>query len=362
MRSLFRLFSHDREDDLDSPSPQGPKVINLALQGGGSHGAFTWGVLDRLLEEDAYLKIEGLSGTSAGAMNVAIFAQGYIKGGAFGARELLDQYWRGVSKLASFGMSRRNLMDKMVGNWNLDQSAGAAMLTTWQRMVSPYQTNPLNINPLRDMIAQMVDFDSIRKSTKFHLFICATHVETGKARVFAREELTLDALMASACLPLAFHAVEIDGSPYWDGGYTANPALMPLIESATSPDLVLVPITPFSRPGTPGKPVEIINRSNEISFTTPLLAELKTIALARKLVRDQTIRSEEAERYARLRLHMLSAEDDMREFGAASKFNVQLDFLLRLKELGRNAADRWLKANWDNIGHRPSVDLETLVK
>lgn len=360
MRSLFRLFSHDRDGDLDSPAHNGPKVINLALQGGGSHGAFTWGVLDRVLEEDAYLKIEGLSGTSAGAMNAAIFAQGYTAGGAFGARDLLDQYWRGVSKLASFGVTRRNLMDKLVGNWNLDHTPGAAMLTTWQRMVSPYQTNPLNINPLRDMIGPMIDFDLIRKSSKFNLFICATEVESGRPRIFSRKELSLDALMASACLPLAFQAVQIDGAPYWDGGYTANPALMPLIETATSPDLVLVPITPFSRPGVPGKPVEIINRANEISFTTPLLAELRTIALARKLVMDQPIRSEEAERFARLRLHMLAAEDEMREFGAASKFNVQLDFLLRLKDIGRHAADRWLKANWDNIGHRPSMDVDSI--
>ncbi len=361
MRSLLRLFSHDRDGDRPSPVPQGPKVVNLALQGGGSHGAFTWGVLDRLLEEDAYLKIEGLSGTSAGAMNAAIFAQGYIKGGAFGARDLLDQYWRGVSKLASFGVARRNMVDKMMGNWNLDQNPGAAMLTTWQRMVSPYQTNPLNINPLRDMIEQMIDFDAIRNSSKFRLFICATRVETGRPRVFERKELTLDALMASACLPLTFQAVTIDGEPYWDGGYTANPALMPLIETASSPDLVLVPITPFSRPGTPGKPVEIINRANEIGFAVPLLSELNTIALARKLVLDQPIRSEEAERFARLRLHMLSAENEMREFGAASKFNVQLDFLLRLKEIGRNAADRWLKANWDHLGHRPSVDVDAIV-
>lgn len=333
-----------------------PKTLNLALQGGGSHGAFTWGVLDRLLDEDN-LTIEGISGTSAGAMNAAALLQGHCKGGNKGAKESLDNFWRGVADIAGFG-AQRGMLNQMLGNWNVDLSPGAMMLDAWTRMFSPYQTNPFNYNPLRDLLAKMLDIDLIRGCNAIKIFICATDVETGHARIFTREELTVDALLASGCLPFTFQAVEIDGKPYWDGGYVGNPALFPLIYNCESPDIAVVQINPFTRPGTPETPTDIINRLNEISFNSALLGEMRAIGFVQKLIEEDHLKSEEAARLKNMNMHMIGAEDEMRKLGASSKFDASLDFLLQLKETGRKAADAWLKQNWDAIGVRSSVDIK----
>jgi NTE family protein len=336
------------------------KTLNLALQGGGSHGAFTWGVLDRLLEEDSRLKIEGISGTSAGALNGAVLLQGYVKGGAAAARAELAKFWEGVGKLAAFEPPQRSPMDQMLGNWNIDASPWAMMADAMQRMFSPYQSNPLNFNPLRDLVQGMIDVETIRACDTIKLFISAANVETGRIRIFENKELTVAVLMASACLPLAFQAVEIDGTPYWDGGYVGNPALFPLIYNCKSPDIAIVQVNPLVRPGTPSTPAEIVNRLNEITFNASLIGEMRAISFVQRLVDEDHLKSEEAARLKRMNMHVIGDEDKMRALGATSKMNAQIDFLLYLKGIGRDAAGKWLKDNWDAIGERSSIDIKKM--
>lgn len=333
------------------------KKINLALQGGGSHGAFTWGVLDRFLEEDDRLKIEGISGTSAGAMNAVVLLQGFEAGGAQGARKALSTFWEGIGEISRFSAPQRSWFDQLMGNWNIDSSVGNMMIDMWQRMFSPYQLNPMNYNPLRDMLEKIVDVETIRHSAAIKIFVCATNVETGKPRIFERQEFTLDALLASSCLPFTFQAVSVDGVPYWDGGYVGNPSIFPLIYSCETPDIVLVQINPLNRPGTPQTPTDIINRLNEISFNASLMGEMRAIAFVQYLVEQDHLKNEEATRLKKINMHVVSAEKAMNAFGTASKSNSHTDFLLHLKELGRHTAETWLKANWDNIGERSSVDI-----
>ena len=339
------------------PVRSGVKKINLALQGGGSHGAFTWGVLDRLLDEDEHLKIEGISGTSAGAMNAAALLQGYDVAGAKGAKQSLDAFWQGIGKLANFGLPQRSVYDQWFGNWNLDKSPAAMMMDAWQHTFSPYQTNPFNLNPLRDMLTKMLDVETIRTSDTIKIFVCATNVETGRPRVFERKEFCIDAVMASSCLPFAFQAVIVDGAPYWDGGYVGNPSLFPLIYECESPDVVLVQINPLVRPGIPDTPTEIMNRLNEISFNASLMGEMRAIAFVERLVEQDHLKSEEAGRLKKMNMHIIGAEKKMSAFGAASKSNASLDFLLHLKELGRETAEAWLSENWDAIGDHSSIDV-----
>lgn len=333
------------------------KKINLALQGGGSHGAFTWGVLDRLLEEDDELKIEGISGTSAGAMNAVMLLQGYETGGAEGARKALSTFWHGIGELSEFISPQRSWVDQVMGNWNIDSSLSNMMMDMWQRMFSPYQFNPMNYNPLRDILEKMVDVETIRRSESIKIFVCATNVETGKPRIFECQEFTLDALLASSCLPFTFQAVHVEKTPYWDGGYVGNPSIFPLIYQCKTPDIVLIQINPLNRPGTPQTPAEIINRLNEISFNASLIGEMRAIAFVQYLVEQDHLKGEEAARLKKINMHVVCAEKAMNEFGAASKTNSHTDFLLHLKELGRRTADTWLKDNWNAIGQRSSIDI-----
>ena len=338
----------------------GTKTVNLALQGGGSHGAFTWGVLDRLLEEDRLL-IEGVSGTSAGAMNAAMMAQGWHRGGREGARRELDQFWNRIGGLAMFLPPQRSLFDRVSGNWNIDRSPTTYVTDLTQYAFSPYQTNPMGVNPVRDLLVEMLDEKSIRDCQHIKIFITATSVETGKPRVFERDELTTEAIMASATLPFTFHATEIDGLPYWDGGYMGNPSIWPMIYACKSPDVVIIQINPLVRPGTPKTTVEIINRVNEISFNSSLLAELRAIAFVQRLIADGLLKEGVRRDLKHMFIHMIEAERAMIDLGAASKMNAELDFLLHLKELGRHTADRWLTATWGEIGKRNSVDLKALL-
>jgi NTE family protein len=335
----------------------GRKTINLALQGGGSHGAFTWGVLDRLLEEER-LWIEGISGTSAGALNAAILAQGFVKrGGRQGARDELDYFWGKVSELARFSPVHRSAFDHVLGNWNIDGSPGSVWLDLVERLFSPYQLNPMNLNPLRDLLTDHLDIAAIQACDPLKLFVCATNVETGHARIFTRDEVTLDALLASACLPFTFQAVEIDGVPYWDGGYMGNPVIFPLIYYCDSRDVALVQINPLVRKGTPRSATEIANRLNEISFNSALIAEMRAIAFVQRLIEGRNLKGEAVARLKHMRIHMIGNEEKMRALGVTSKMNADLDFLLYLKELGRTTAEEWLKANWAAIGERSSLDI-----
>ncbi|MGH2373115.1 MAG: patatin-like phospholipase family protein, partial [bacterium] len=253
-----------------------PKPINLALQGGGAHGAFTWGVLDTLLEDER-IEIEAISGTSAGAMNAAVLADGMMEGGCEGGRRALEEFWSAVSRAALGSPLKRSVWDMMTGNWNLDFSPSYLFLDQLSRLASPYQTNPLNLNPLRDLVLRQVNFERLRRCDCIKLFISATSVRTGKVKVFKHAELSIDALMASACLPLLFQAVEIDGEAYWDGGYMGNPVLFPFFYRCRHPDVVIVQINPLEREDTPTTAPEIMDRVNEITFNSSLMSEFRAI-------------------------------------------------------------------------------------
>ncbi|AYG64184.1 patatin-like phospholipase family protein [Rhizobium jaguaris] len=333
-----------------------PLRVDLALQGGGAHGAFSWGVLDRLLEEP-WLLIEGISGTSAGAMNAAVMAHGYTANGAAGARDALEAFWRKVSEAARFSPFRRGPLDFLLGRWTLDNSPVFVAMDMMARIFSPYDLNPGGSNPLRAILAETVDFEQLAASP-IKLFVTATNVRTGRGRVFRNSELTPDVLLASACLPTLFQAVEIDGEAYWDGGYAGNPTITPLARECTSQDTILVQINPVERPGTPRSAREILNRINEVSFNAVLLKELKMIALLRKVAQ---LDDDEGARWASMRIHRV-ASDAMTDLGYSSKLNAEWEFLTMLHKEGRRSADAFLKAHGGDLGRRSSLDLDILLE
>jgi NTE family protein len=329
------------------------KIINLALQGGGSHGAYTWGVLDRLLEEDR-LKVEGISGTSAGAMNAAVMAMGMARGGREGARLELAGFWQDVATAGRSGPFSRPPFERFFTGWNSDFSPGRMFMETLSRFLSPYQLNPLNLNPLRRVLGEHVDFKELAKHEPIKLYISATHVRTGKIRVFECKDLSLDAVMASACLPTVFQTVWVDGEPYWDGGFMGNPAIFPLIYGTQSADVIIVQINPIHRHEVPESTNDIADRVNEISFNSSLMREMRAIEFVARLVETEKL---DQNRYKRMRIHMIEAEQEMGDLGLASKLDSDWNFLQYLKNIGRNAADKWLKANWSGVGERSTVDI-----
>lgn len=333
------------------------KAINLALQGGGAHGAFTWGVLDRLLE-DKRLTFEAISGTSAGAMNAVVLAAGMGRNGTSGAREALHDFWSAVSQGAQSSPIRRTPIDVLMGNWSLDTSPGLIMFDLISRLVSPYDFNPLNINPLKDVLEGIVDFEMVRKSTDLKLFISATNVHSGRARVFHCHELTADVIMASACLPYVFQAVEIDGESYWDGGYMGNPVLYPFFYECDSADILLVQINPIERSETPTSARDILNRMNEITFNSSLIKELRSIEFVTRLIDGGKLDGKE---YMRARMHRIDGEDHLKPINASSKMNAEWDFLTHLRDSGRETADQWLDENFDSIGKESTLDLRALI-
>ncbi|MGY8681680.1 patatin-like phospholipase family protein [Bradyrhizobium sp. UFLA05-153] len=328
--------------------------IDLALQGGGSHGAFTWGVLDRLLEE-AWLDIVAISGTSAGAMNAAVLADGWTAGGAKGAREALDQYWRRVSRAAAFSPLQRSPLDRLMGRWTLDTSPAYVFTDLMSRLFSPYDL-PVDYNPLRKVLAESIDFERLAGS-EIKLFITATRVRTGRGRIFRNAEITADVLLASACLPTMFRAIEIDGEPYWDGGFAGNPTITPLVRESDAYDTILVQINPTERPEDPRSAAEILNRLNEISFNSPLMKELRMIALLRQAADPG---SGEGARWARMRTHRIKS-DILTTFGASSKLNAEWQFVSMLRAEGRLAASEFLERHGDDLGRRSTADLDVLL-
>jgi NTE family protein len=332
-----------------------PLLIDLALQGGGSHGAFTWGVLDRLLEEP-WLHIAAISGTSAGAMNAAVLADGWTDGGAEGARAALDQYWQRVSRAAAFSPLQRSPLDRLMGRWTFDTSPVYIAMDLMSRLLSPYDLNPMGLNPLRSILAESIDFERLARSP-IKLFVTATNVHTGRGRIFRNAEITADVLLASACLPTMFRAVEIDGEPYWDGGYAGNPTITPLIRESDAHDTILVQINPRERPETPRSAADILNRINEISFNSPLMKELRMIALLRQVADPGT---GEGARWAQMRTHRI-ATDLLTQLGASSKLNAERDFLALLRTEGRRAASQFLHASIADLGKRSTIDLDLLL-
>ena len=332
-----------------------PVLVDLALQGGGAHGAFTWGVLDRLLEEP-WLVIDGVSGTSAGAMNAAVMVEGHAKAGAEGARAALEQFWKRVSDAAKFSPFRRGPLEILSGRWTLEYSPLFLAADVAARMFSPYDLNPTGINPLRAILEESIDFKALTKSS-IKVFITATNVRTGRGRVFRNAEFTPDVLLASGCLPTMFQAVEVDGEPYWDGGYSGNPTIAPLVRECKSHDTILVQINPVERPGTPKSASDILNRLNEISFNSPLMKELRAIALLRQCVDPG---HSEGALWAGMRIHRI-ATDAMLELGHSSKMIAEWKFFCMLRDEGRRTAGEFLDAHAGDLGKRSSFDLETLL-
>jgi NTE family protein len=289
-----------------------PVLVDLALQGGGSHGAFTWGVLDRLLEEP-WIKIEAISGTSAGAMNAAVLVDGWSRGSADGARAAVDTYWRRVSRAAAFSPLQRSPLERLMGRWTLDTSPAYLAIDLMSRVFSPYDLNPMGFNPLRQILAESIDFERLAASP-IKLFITATNVHTGRGRIFRNGQITPDVLLASACLPTMFQAVEIDGEAYWDGGFAGNPTITPLVRESDAHDTILVQINPRERLNTPRTAGDILDRLNEISFNSPLMKELRMIALLRQAADPG---HGEGARWAGMRTHRIMT-DKLAEFGASN--------------------------------------------
>jgi NTE family protein len=338
------------------PIDDDPVLIDLALQGGGAHGAFTWGVLDRFLEETR-LRIEGISGTSAGAMNAAVLAHGHAAGGANGAKSALEDFWRRVSQTARFSPFQRTPLDMMLGRWTMDTSPIFLAFDIAARVFSPYDLNPHGANPLRDILAECVDFAGLGQSP-IRLFVTATNVRTGRGRVFRNSELTPDVLLASACLPTLFQAIEIDGEPYWDGGYAGNPTITPLVRECASSDTVLVQVNPIERPGTPRSAREILDRLNEVSFNSPLMKELRMIAVLRQVANTGDC---EGARWAGMRIHRI-ASSMMTELGYSSKLNAEWEFFCMLRDEGRRCAHAFLDDHVQDVGRRSTLDLDLFLE
>ena len=336
----------------------GQKKVNLALQGGGAHGAFTWGILDAILE-DGRLDIEGITGTSAGAMNAVVFAQGYLEGGREGARKALETFWQNVSESGSVGGAPQNLVDKLFNPFGFDTSPAYWWLDFVTHYTSPYEFNPLDLNPLRDILEKTVSFEKVRACKEIKLFIAATNVHTGKIAIFRREELTAAHIMASACLPFIFRAVEIDGVPYWDGGYTGNPPLWPLFYETKSPDILIVQINPVERQETPKTARDIQNRLNEITFNDTLLHELRAVAFVQKLYDEGKLPPDQ---YMRPFIHRIDGAEPLKQFSAASKLDASWPALQVMRDIGRKAGKAWLDTNYESIGKTDTLDLkETLA-
>jgi NTE family protein len=334
------------------------KPVSLALQGGGAHGAFTWGVLDALLA-DGRLEIVAISGTSAGAMNAVVAASGLQQDGPDGARAALEAFWRRVSAAALFSPVRRGLLDALLGTWSLDASPGLAAFDALTRVTSPYQFNPLNLNPLREVLEASADFAAVRRCERMKLFISATNVETGRVQLFDRHGLTADMVMASACLPYLFQTVVIDGVPYWDGGFMGNPALFPLFEVRETKDIVIVQINPVERKGVPRTAREIQDRMNEITFNASLLAELRAIDFVRRLLNAGAV---SRERYRKMRLHLIEDGEALGPLGASSKLNAEWEFLTHLRDIGQRTARRWLDMHFDALGRSSTVDIRAMFR
>jgi NTE family protein len=326
------------------------KTINLALQGGGSHGAFTWGVLDRLLEEER-LCFEGISATSAGAINAVVLADGLAAGGRTEARNALRRYWKKVSDAATSGIFRPSPFDRANPDYGLEHSPGYRFMESLSYFASPYQMNPLNFNPLKDLLLEVIDFERVREQQAVKLFLSATNVETAKVKIFEGKDLDADRVLASACLPLMMQAVRIAGKYYWDGSFTGNPAIFPLLFNCDSPDIMMIHITPADRPGVPTTSPSIMNRMQEISFNTSLIREMRTIAYLTGLIDSGKFEGK------RMLVHLIEAEDLIRELSWSSRLNGDWNFLTHLYDQGRVRADAWLTANFSRIGVASTVDL-----
>jgi NTE family protein len=333
------------------------KKINLALQGGGAHGAFTWGVLDSLLA-DARIEIEGISGASAGAINAVMLADGLARGGPEEARKRLADLWRAVSVNGELPAIERAVVDRLLAVLPFEGSPAQAWFDALSRFWSPYDANPLNINPLKDLIERFVDFDALRASGGLKLFISATNVFTGRLRVFPREKITAEVVMASACLPLLFQAVEIEGIPYWDGGYVGNPPIFPFFRATDTEDVLIVQINPLDQHVTPRAQGEIMNRINEITFNSSLIAEYRAIDFVTRLIDQGRLpRGQGPGEYRRINVHRIALDSAFKQLTADSRLDSDFSFFELLRNGGQRAGQDFLSKHFDDIGVRSTVDL-----
>jgi NTE family protein len=346
--------AHASSSKLQSnPQAGGQKLVNLALQGVGSHGAFTWGALDRLLEEER-LGLDGISATSAGAVNAALLAYGLAVGGREGAKKSLDRYWRRLSEMTSAGIFQPSLLDKIYGNFGLDHSPGFLWTDGLSKLLSPYQLNPLNYNPFKTLLEEVIDFEVLRRQRAVKLFLCATNVRSGKVKIFGSEELRSDHVVASSCQPLMMHAVEIDGEHYWDGGFMGNPALFPVIYTCEARDIVLIHLTPTERQENPMTSHAILSRMQEVTFNSSVMREMRVVAFVSQLIDEGKIADGK-----RMLLHTIDGEDVIGSLSNSSKLNGDWDFLQHLYTIGHERADEWLKSNFDRIGVETTIDLQS---
>jgi len=328
-----------------------PSRLNLALQGGGAHGAFTWGVLEALIE-DPRIRFEGLSGSSAGAMNAVVMADGWAKGGRDGARQGLADFWTEVGRQLPAGMVTQGESDA------IDLSPASKLLASWAGYFSPTQINPFDLNPLRAMLERTIDFERLRASSPFKLFVGATHAGSGKLRVFREHELSVDVLLASACLPKIHHAVQIDGEAYWDGGYSANPAVFPLFYHCDARDVLLVLLSPLKRDDTPRTMEEIEARIVELAFSAHFMREMRMFAQATAFSRPSFLtRGRLERRLGEMRFHMIDSSDLPSLQRTDTKLLAYGPFLERLREQGRERAAAWLSGNASGIGRRSTLDV-----
>jgi NTE family protein len=345
-------------ETVEAPAKKGAaktatKSLNLALQGGGAHGAYTWGVIDKLLE-DGRITIDGISGTSAGAMNAAVTAYGLTIGGPEGAREKLHEFWKKVSDAAKTGPLQPTPLDKLFSKGNMDFSPLYHYFDALSKVMSPYQLNPANLNPLKDTIESVVDFEVLKKSDACKLFIAATDACTGRLRVFPNEEMRVECVLASACLPFLFQAVEIDGHHYWDGGYIGNPPLFPLINDTSTSDILIVQINPVTLKEPPKTAREILDRVNTLSFNSSLMRELRAVFFVTDLIDKGEL---DHEKHKRVHVHTIDAEEVVQGLSVSSKLNADWDFLSYMFEIGRDKATSFLEFHFDQIGKESSTDI-----
>jgi NTE family protein len=355
LRSYLEGLTSLRFDVGRERAKRGPKKINLALQGGGAHGAFTWGVADHLLA-DGRLEIAGISGASAGAINAVMIADGLARGGPEEARKRLAEFWRAASAGGDLPPLQRAVTDRLFSLLPF-----ATPVQGWfeamTRYFSPYELNPLNINPLRELIGRFVDFDAVRGG-ELDLFISTTNVHTGRTHIFPRDRINADVVMASAALPLLFRAVEIDGVPHWDGGYMSNPPMFPFLQTTEADDIVIVQINPVQRQATPRTSGEIVNRLNEITFNSALIAEMRSMEFVNRLIDDGRLsQGVGANRYRRLNIHRIHLGGLGTRLSASSKLNTDFEFFELLRRAGQRAAHRFLEQHFDSIGVRSSIDV-----
>jgi NTE family protein len=333
------------------------KKVNLALQGGGAHGAFTWGILDTFLEQNAFT-IEGISATSAGSMNAVVLAQGMLEGGNEGARQLLYDFWKAMSEYGKMYSPNKPMPIDFLLEPFLKVPINFYLFSSIVNLLSPYQVNPFNFNPIKQVLEKIIDIKKIKKQGHIKLFICATNVKTGKIRIFSTDELSINAIVASACLPRMFQSVEVNHEYYWDGGYLGNPAIFPLIYNTNVSDIIVLHTVPIVRQTLPTTVLEIDARLREISFNSSLMREMRAIAFITKMIDEGWLKKEYESKLKRIHMHCIRADKALRDFSLASVYSPDWDFLITLRNLGRHAAENWLHKHSNDLGEKSTIQLE----